>query len=242
MGGTSVEAMSDLTELEVSRQFPARRIEVEHASGPLVLRPTLMTDAAEIYRAVTASLDALRAFMPWSHLPTSERQQLERLRQVEVDYFSGREMLMALFRGDEMLCMVGLHPRTPLNPRALEVGYWAPTPRAGRGWTTLGVQIAALYAFDRLGCDRLQVMCDEANAGSRRVIEKCGFAHEGTLRNATADQPQLAAQGYRATGKNPLFALFPDTIEALPWVAPLRPRLRYVNLAGHVVPAGSPAR
>jgi len=215
-------------------------IRVEHPDGPLTLRPTLMTDADEIVRAIEASLPELRRFMPWAHAPGGLREQLTRLRAVEADYFAGRDLVMGLFRGDQMLAMAGLHARVPLNPAALEVGYWAPTPHAGRGWTTLAVQALALYAIDRLGCDRLQVMCDEANLASRRVIEKCGFAFEGTLGAMTAAPgAALLAAGLVNTGRNPMFALFPGTLEALSWVAPLRARLTYFNLAGHEVARGS---
>ena len=140
--------------------------------------------------------------MPWAHAPRELEPELERLRTNEADYFAGTEMTMGLFRGDEMLTMVGLHPRVPLNPAGLEIGYWAPTPRAGQGWTTLGVQVLACYAFDHLGCTRLQVMCDEANTGSRRVIEKSGFEFEGVLRNMTAPPAlELLEKGYCATGR-----------------------------------------
>jgi RimJ/RimL family protein N-acetyltransferase len=233
--------MSSLPELPISRAHPARLIHVRFRGEALVLGPTLMTDAEAIVEGIEASLPELRRFMPWSHLPQTVQGQLERLRGVEADYFAGRELTMGLFRERpgarrELLAMVGLHPRVPLNPRSLEVGYWAPTPHAKKGFTTFGVKCALVYAFDKLGSDRVQVMTDEANAGSRRVIEKCGFAFEGLLRNMTAaPSAALVAGGYVATGRNPMYALFPDTFAALPWVAEVRASMRWVNLAGYEV-------
>lgn len=228
--------MDSPRELPVSRAFPARLIRLDHPSGPLIFRPTLMSDAEEIHRAALASLPELRRFMPWAHAPRELLAEVERLRSVEANYFSGYDLVMGLFRGSSMLTMVGLHGRVPLNPRGLEVGYWAPTPHAGQGWTTLGVQVASVYAFDRLDCDRLQVSCDEANAPSRRVIDKCGFAHEATLRGMLNEpDPGLIAQGFVHSGRVRQYALFPDTFERLPWVAPLRARLSYVNLLGYDV-------
>lgn len=139
---------------------------------------------------------------------------------------------MGLFRGRELLTMVGLHPRVPLNPNGMEVGYWAPTPVSGKGFTTLAVRVVVLYAFDKLGVDRLQVMHDEANVASRRVIEKCGFAREGVLRNMTmVPTPELLEGGYQTTNMNPMYALFPDTVEQLSWVKGLRERVTYVPMA-----------
>lgn len=230
--------MSALRDLEVSRAFPARCIRLSHGGERLVLRPMLMTDAEEVAAAVDESLPELKPFMPWAHRPQTARSQIERLRSDEASYFAGRDMVMGLFAegSGTMRTMVGLHPRVTLNPAALELGYWAPTAHAGRGWTTLAVRVALVYAFDKLGADRVQVMSDEANAASRRVIEKCGFALEGRLRNMIpAAAPELVLGGYRSSGFQVLFALFPDTFPEQPWVAELRSRMTYVNLAGHEI-------
>jgi ribosomal-protein-serine acetyltransferase len=230
--------MTALEALEVSRKHPARAIRVRHGDDRVVLRPTMMADATRLYDAIMASLPELRAYMPWSHLPQTALGQLERLRDMEADYFAGRQFPMMLTReaDGEMLALIGLHPRVPLNPRGLELGFWCPTPHTRRGYTTLASRIAALYAFDKLGADRLQVLCDVTNAGSRAVIARCGFHPEGTLRNclpqATAEQ---RANGCLITGDSLLFALTPDDLADLPWVAELRAAASYVNLAGHAV-------
>ena len=231
----------ELADLPVSRNHPAREVRV--AGEDLVLRPTLVTDAASIADAVAASLPELRRFMPWAHregegAPTLPLVQLERLRHVEAEYFAGRELVMGLFGADGALrSMIGLHPRVALNPRGLEVGYWTPTPWTKKGLTTLGVRVAALYAFDKLGCDRLQVMHDEVNVASRGVIERCGFLQEGVLVNAVAPpSAELVAAGYQATARTRLWAHSPASLAAQPWVEELRARLTYLNLAGYVLP------
>lgn len=229
----------DLATLPVSRAHPARALRVERDGVPLELAPTTMLDAEEIASAIAASLPELRRFMPWAHFPQTALGQLERLRTVEADYWAGRDLTMGLYRARplgrrELLTMVGLHARVPLNPSGLEIGYWAPTPHAGKGYTTFAVQCALVYAFDKLGATRVQVSCDEANTASRRVIDKCGFACEGVLRDIVAPAtPEQRAAGYATTGRNPLFALFPDTFATLPWVEGLRAGIRYVNLADH---------
>ncbi len=231
----------ELRALPVSRSHPAREVRI--AGEELVLRPTLVTDADAIADAIAASLPELRRFMPWAHregegAPSLPLVQLERLRHVEAEYFAGRELVMGLFGRDGALrSMIGLHPRVALNPRGLEVGYWTPTPWTKRGLTTLGVRVACLYAFDKLGCDRLQVMHDERNVASRGVIERCGFPREGVLVNAIEPpSAELVAAGYQATCRSYLYAHSPTSFELEPWVAELRPRLSYVNLAGHALP------
>ncbi|NUP12528.1 MAG: GNAT family N-acetyltransferase [Polyangiaceae bacterium] len=231
--------MDSLALLDVSRRHPARELRVDHEHEPLVLRPTRMTDAEQIASLVNQSLPELKRFMPWAHAPQTALGQLERLRGGEAAYNAGTDLTMALFRQRDgaMLTMVGLHGRVPLNPNGLEVGYWTPTPHAGRGWASFATKVALVYAFDKLGADRVQVMCDDSNDRSRSVIEKCGFRLEGVLFNVTAaPSKELSEAGYQSTGKNPMFAHVPESFAAQPWVSDLRSRISYVNLAGHVLP------
>jgi RimJ/RimL family protein N-acetyltransferase len=194
-----------------------------------------MTDAEAISADVSNSLPELKRFMPWSHAEQTPKSHLARLRENEAEYWRGEDMVMGLFGSDgRMRTMVGLHPRVPLNPAGLEIGYWAPTAYAGQGWTTFAVKLMVVYAFDKLGADRVQVSCDEANAASRRVIEKCGFELEGTLRNVTpAATPELVAGGFAGTQRSLLFALVPESFAKLSWVEETRASMTYVNLAGY---------
>ena len=40
------------------------------------------------------------------------------------------------------------------------------------------------YAFEEIGVEVLSITTGESNLRSRRVIEKCGFTYEGTLRDS----------------------------------------------------------
>jgi ribosomal-protein-serine acetyltransferase len=224
----------------ISRTNPARRIRVAGVDGSsYVLRPTLVSDVDAILDAIEESLPELMRFMPWSHLPQSVTGQIARLKVVEADYLAGRELNMGLFRvmpdGERLVVMVSLLPRIALNPAALEVGYWARTSESGRGLTVFATKIAVAYAFDKLGSDRVQAICDSANVASRGVLERVGFVHEGTLANLTArPSAELSAAGFVHTGKNPLLALTPERYAELAWVEELRGRSTYENVLGEV--------
>jgi RimJ/RimL family protein N-acetyltransferase len=226
-----------LVQLAVSRAHPARAIHCAGSDRASTLRPLLMSDTEQIERAVSESLSELRRFMPWAHLEQSAVSQLEHRRNTEAEYFAGRDMGMGLFSPDgTLLVCCGLHPRVPLNPRGLELGYWTRSTYARRGLATLAVQIMTVYAFDKLDSDRVQVQHHEDNVGSRRVIEKCGFLPEGVQRNVTtAPTAALIEAGHVATRVNRIWSLVPDDLAQLPWVAELRARLSYVNMAGHPV-------
>lgn len=94
-----------------------------------------------------------------------------------------RRLLRAPRAGDgAMVGAVGLHRPVWATPK-FEVGYWARTRHAGRGYVSEGVAALTQLAFVQLQAARLELLTDEANAASRRVAERCGFTLEGTLRN-----------------------------------------------------------
>ncbi len=228
-------------QIQISRTRPAKRILIRGDAGlEWVLRPALMTDVNAILDGYDQSLDEIVSFMPWAHRTQDTLMQLDRLRDCEANYFSGRELGMALFRvegdGERFTTMVGLHPRVPLNPTGLEVGYWTPTPFTRKGLTTFAVKIIVTYAFRKLGAERVQAICDEANVASWRVMEKVGMVREGRLLNITkAPEPDLVAGGFIHSGANFMYALTPETFAALPWVADLEARMTYENIVGCVV-------
>lgn len=63
-----------------------------------------------------------------------------------------------------------------------EVGYWLRRDARGRGLTTRAIRLVSQWAFDTLGCQRLQLRADKDNVPSLRVAEKAGFQREGVLR------------------------------------------------------------
>jgi RimJ/RimL family protein N-acetyltransferase len=67
--------------------------------------------------------------------------------------------------------------------RVGEVGYWLRADARGRGLTARAVRLVSRWAFDELGCERLQLRADADNVGSQRVAEKAGFTREGVLRS-----------------------------------------------------------
>jgi putative acetyltransferase len=61
---------------------------------------------------------------------------------------------------------------------ALSEDYW------GQGIMTEAARAVLAYGFDTLGLSLISVVHYPSNLGSQRVIEKCGFYYEGTIRQA----------------------------------------------------------
>lgn len=52
-----------------------------------------------------------------------------------------------------------------------------------RGYATEAAKAVIAYGFDRINLHKVQICTKTMNAPSKRVIEKCGFIYEGTLRD-----------------------------------------------------------
>lgn len=52
-----------------------------------------------------------------------------------------------------------------------------------RGYATEATKAVISYGFDRIKLHKVQICTKTINAPSKRVIEKCGFTYEGTLRD-----------------------------------------------------------
>jgi ribosomal-protein-alanine N-acetyltransferase len=59
------------------------------------------------------------------------------------------------------------------------LGYWVSEDAGSRGHATTAVGLALRFAFDVAGLHRVQPAIMPRNERSKRVVEKCGFRHEG---------------------------------------------------------------
>lgn len=66
--------------------------------------------------------------------------------------------------------------------RSLELGYSLSEEFWGRGLMTEAAKRVIRYGFEYVGLDVMMIRTGEENIASQRIIEKCGFQYEGTLR------------------------------------------------------------
>ncbi len=87
---------------------------------------------------------------------------------------------------ERVIGSIGLHRDTKRDySRSRSVGYVLAEEYWGCGLAAEAVREVTRFAFDELGLDILSVVHFPFNAQSKRVIEKCGFRYEGTIRLAT---------------------------------------------------------
>ena len=67
---------------------------------------------------------------------------------------------------------------------SMEIGYALKEECWGRGYMTEACRAIMDYAFNKYDLVIMAIRTSEVNVRSQRVIEKCGFTYEGTLRKA----------------------------------------------------------
>ena len=63
-----------------------------------------------------------------------------------------------------------------------EIEYCIGRAFQGKGYATEATKALIRYGFEEIGLNKVQICARTVNTPSRRVIEKCGFTYEGTLR------------------------------------------------------------
>lgn len=219
-------------------QKPPEVIRYDDGDRCLVLRRSLLEDVPCLARAIQESLPELQQFMPWAHFPDSNtvEAQTERCAGLVRAWDDGSDFSFNLFSGapdgtERFAGCLGMHPRC-LSNHGLEIGYWIRSDSAGRGLCTLAVEMAVLAGFRVMGLARIQVGCDVANLGSRRVIEKTGFRPEGLQRNmGEVDRPTGASSdAWRGSGNIESYALIPQDLDALDWPGRVEAHLDFASL------------
>lgn len=152
----------------------------------VTLRRWVPHDAAVLHRLVRDNLAHLEPWMPWiAFEPFSLPARRTLIEGWERAWAAGGDVLYAIEVDGEAVGSCGLHRR--LGPEGLELGYWVAEAHQGRGVATAVVEVLTAGALALEGIEAAQIVCDEANAASRRVAEKAGYVVASTgVRTPTA--------------------------------------------------------
>jgi ribosomal-protein-serine acetyltransferase len=150
----------------------------------LILRAPQPDDAPEINRAILASIEQLKPWMPWAD-PAPELDETEHYCRRSAARFLLREALdfrIHLKSSGVFVGSIGLQNIQWKIPR-FEIGYWLHSSHTGQGYMTEAVKTIAWLAFTELQAVRVAIDTDSLNHRSCRVAERAGFVLEGTLHN-----------------------------------------------------------
>ncbi len=149
----------------------------------LALVPRHVADAPELFALVDAHREVLREWLTWIDA-TRTLADARRYAHYSEAQFDGRVGFdYAVRRGGRAVGTIGLHAIDWTN-RSAQIGYWLSPDARGAGTMTRACEILVAHAFGPLALHRLEIHAVVANARSRAVAERLGFAYEGTLAEA----------------------------------------------------------
>lgn len=104
-----------------------------------------------------------------------------------IEMFQREQQVWAIVeqKDQKVIGSIGLHQdQHRRNDKSRMLGYVIAKAYWGKGYATEAAQAVLRYAFTNLELELVSVMHFHFNLASKRVIEKCGFRYEGTLRQA----------------------------------------------------------
>ena len=135
----------------------------------------------EAYQRMVADPDIQRfTLVPNEPPPDYVRGWLARNEQGRRDGKS--EAFAVVDPSDGSLLGVGVGFEIDRDAGSAELGYVVGPEARGRGVGTEILRRLTRWAFDELGLFRVELLISTDNEASQRVAEKCGYTHEGTLR------------------------------------------------------------
>ena len=107
-------------------------------------------------------------------------------RRILREFIEGEENWAITLKDEgKVIGSIGLHPDHKRDfEQARMLGYGLNEPYWGQGLMTEAARRVVRYVFQKTPIVILSIYHYPYNQRSRRVIEKCGFHHEGTLRMA----------------------------------------------------------
>ncbi len=146
------------------------------------LRRVVASDARAIARHCRDKAISRHTFVPYPY-GLEDAQQF--IRSIQAGFRNRSICTFAIEHREsgELVGLIGFHNVNYQHSRA-ELGYWLARSMWGQGLMTEAVPMMVRFAFDRLHLRRVYAFVFPENPASSRVLEKCGFTFEGTLRKA----------------------------------------------------------
>ncbi|HEX8515041.1 MAG TPA: GNAT family protein [Bacteroidia bacterium] len=79
---------------------------------------------------------------------------------------------------------ISLHSQYGKGSHKDEIGYWMGKAHRNQGIMTQTIKAFSALVFEYYGLVRLEATIFDYNISSQKVVEKCGFIYEGTLKKA----------------------------------------------------------
>jgi ribosomal-protein-serine acetyltransferase len=139
--------------------------------------------AQEVFDAVVASREHLRAWLPWANDVQRLDDTITFIRRSLEQFARNDGMQAGIWETGKYVGGIGMHFIRQKSSRT-EIGYWLAAGAQGRGIMTRACRAMTDFCIDELKLNRIEIQCATENKRSRGVPERLGFTEEGILRQA----------------------------------------------------------
>ncbi|MBN2523608.1 MAG: GNAT family N-acetyltransferase [Bacteroidales bacterium] len=122
--------------------------------------------------------DNVRDYFPYPYTKKDATEFIESCRKEDP------EITFAVVFNNELVGVAGLVLQTDIYKNTAEIGYWIGEEYWNKGIATQAVRLLVSYGFENLKLHRIFTGVFEYNKASQKVLEKCGFVHEGTSKKS----------------------------------------------------------
>ena len=157
------------------------RDELWELGDGVTMRLVRETDVDTVLEVVTQNYDHLRTFMEWAKPDYSRADAEEWVSKAANRTGDDQPLNFCLFRGDKMIGTIGF-ATFDMGARVTEIGYWIAGAEEGKGIMSRATEKLLELAFERLGMNRVQIRCADANTRSAAIPQRFGFVQEGRQR------------------------------------------------------------
>lgn len=146
----------------------------------LIIRNFYISDVDDVYEyAKSPNVGPNAGWKPHESIEETLSILIEFIKNDEVWAIVDKER-------NKVIGSIGLHKdRKREFENAKMIGYVLAEDYWGKGYITEAAKRVIKYGFEEMGLDIISVYHYPHNERSKRVIEKCGFKYEGTLRQAS---------------------------------------------------------
>lgn len=144
----------------------------------LVLRQFTESDAQEIFDGFVNEED----FLYYANKKKRTiQEEIDSLKEIKEKY-NNLEYYNWLITLDNK-AIGAIHLNVDNYNESVEVNYAIDNRHKGNGYMTEALEAVKHYCLNKLNANRIYGGCEINNIASKRVMEKCNFKFEGTLRN-----------------------------------------------------------
>ncbi|CAH2713026.1 hypothetical protein BACCIP111895_00159 [Neobacillus rhizosphaerae] len=150
----------------------------------LFIQKPMPGDGKAVYKAIQASLNELKPWLPFAHKEQIQQDVEANIRDAHAKFLIREDLRLHIFNREtgEFIGSSGLH-RINWDVPKFEIGYWIDTRYTGKGYMTEAVEGIMNFAFSELKARRVEIRCDPRNIRSKAIPERLGFVLEGILKN-----------------------------------------------------------